>query len=252
VRPLVLASTSPRRRRLLRQLGVAFSVRAPKTDERPLPGESPRAHVRRLALEKARAVARALPAGCGARWVLGADTVIALDGGILGKPRGARDAARMLARLAGRSHEVLTGVALVPVGGGRARVAVVRSRVAMKPFDAGAVRRYVATGEPLDKAGAYAVQGRGRRLVASVSGSLTNVVGLPLERLAVLLVACGLSPAPSTLSAPGVTGLLRQGSPRGGAASPASPRLPAGAARLRAARRATPPVAPHGRGGRRG
>jgi len=195
VRPLVLASTSPRRRRLLRQLGVAFSVRAPEADERPLPGETPREHVRRLALEKARVVARALPPDCGARWVLGADTVIALDGGILGKPRGPRDAARMLARLAGRSHEVLTGVALVPLGRGRARAAVVRSRVTMKGLDGEAIRRYVATGEPLDKAGAYAVQGRGRRLVAAVSGSLTNVVGLPLERLAELLADCGL-PAP--------------------------------------------------------
>jgi septum formation protein len=97
----------------------------------------------------------------------------------------------MLARLAGRSHEVLTGVALVPPGGGRARTAVVRSLVTMKPLDAEAIRRYVETGEPLDKAGAYAVQGRGRRLVSRVSGSLTNVVGLPLERLAPLLAACG-------------------------------------------------------------
>lgn len=195
-RPLVLASTSPRRRRLLRRLGVAFCVRAPEADERPLPGESPSAHVRRLALAKARAVAGALPPGCGARWVLGADTVIALDGDILGKPRGPRDAVRMLERLAGRSHEVLTGIALVPLGAGRPRTAVERSRVAMKPFDAVAVRRYVATGEPLDKAGAYAVQGRGRRLVASVSGSLTNVVGLPLERLARLLAQAGVRPAP--------------------------------------------------------
>jgi septum formation protein len=168
-------------------------VRAPGADERPLPGETAAAHVRRLALAKAREIARTLPPEGGARWVLGADTVIALDGEILGKPRGPRDAGRMLARLAGRSHEVLTGVALVPVGGGRARAAVVRSRVEMKPFDAAAVRRYVATGEPLDKAGAYAVQGRGRQFVSRVSGSLTNVVGLPLERLEVLLAQCGIA-----------------------------------------------------------
>ena len=191
MKSLVLASTSPRRRRLLRELGIPFSVRAPEADERALPGEEPAAHVRRLALSKARAVARVLPPACGARWVLGADTVIALEGAILGKPRGPRDAGRMLARLAGRSHEVLTGVALVPPGGGRARTAVVRSRVTMKPLDAEVIRRYVGTGEPLDKAGAYAVQGRGRRLVSRVSGSLTNVVGLPLERLAPLLAACG-------------------------------------------------------------
>jgi septum formation protein len=201
VKPLVLASSSPRRRRLLRRLGVSFSVRAPEADERPLPGEAPAAHVRRLALEKARAVARSLAPGSGARWVLGADTVIALDGAILGKPRGPGDAQRMLGRLAGRSHDVLTGVALVPVGGGRARGAVVRSVVTMRPRDREAIRRYVATGEPLDKAGAYGVQGRGRRFVSRVSGSLSNVVGLPLERLAGLLRRCGIVPAPTSRGA---------------------------------------------------
>jgi septum formation protein len=191
MKPLVLASSSPRRRRLLRQLGVSFSVREPAVDERPLPGELPGPHVRRLALAKARAVARDLEAGSGARWVLGADTVVVLDGRILGKPRDDKDAAKMLARLSGRTHEVLTGVALVPTAGGRARSAVVRSRVKMKPFDETVIRSYVAGGEPLDKAGAYAVQGRGRHLVARVSGSLTNVIGLPLERLGRLLAAAG-------------------------------------------------------------
>ena len=192
VKPVVLASSSPRRRRLLRELGVEFSVRVPDVDERPLPGELPGPHVRRLALAKARAVIRGLAPGCGAHWVVGADTVVVLDGRILGKPRDARDAQRMLARLSGRTHEVLTGVALVPAAGGRARTAVVRSRVEMKPFDAVTIRRYVAGGEPLDKAGAYAVQGHGRRLVARVRGSLTNVVGLPVERLGRLFTAAGV------------------------------------------------------------
>lgn len=192
MKPIVLASSSPRRRRLLRQLGVGFSVRLPNVDERPFPGELPGPHVRRLALAKARAVALNFVPGCGAQWVIGADTVVVLDGCILGKPRGASDAVRMLARLSGRTHEVLTGVALVPATGGRARTSVVRSRVEMKPFDEAAIRRYVAGGEPLDKAGAYAVQGRGRHLVARVSGSLTNVVGLPLERLRRLLTTVGL------------------------------------------------------------
>ena len=192
MRPIVLASSSPRRRRLLRELGVGFSVRVPDVDERPLPGELPGPHVRRLALAKARAVARQLASGCGALWVIGADTVVVLDGSILGKPRDARDAQGMLARLSGRTHEVLTGVALVPAAGGRARTAVVRSRVEMKPFDEATIRRYVAGGEPLDKAGAYAVQGRGRHLVARVCGSLTNVVGLPLERLGRLLATAGV------------------------------------------------------------
>jgi septum formation protein len=189
VRRLVLASSSPRRRRLLRDLGVPFSVLVPDVDERSLSGEIPEAHVRRLALAKARAVARALARGSKAQWVIGADTVVVLDGEILGKPLNPRHATRMLARLSGRTHEVLTGVALVPAAGGRARAAVVRSRVTMKPLDGATIRRYVAGGEPFDKAGAYAVQGRGRRLVSGVSGSLTNVVGLPLERLSRMVAA---------------------------------------------------------------
>ena len=196
MKPIVLASSSPRRRRLLRELGVAFSVRVPDVDERPLSGERPGPHVRRLALAKARAVARGLAPGCAAQWVVGADTVVALGGTILGKPRDAANAARMLSLLSGRTHDVFTGVALVPAVGGRARVAVVRSRVTMKPFDAATIRRYVAGGEPLDKAGAYAVQGRGRQLVASVGGSLTNVIGLPLERLGRLLASCGITTTP--------------------------------------------------------
>jgi len=198
VKPIVLASSSPRRRRLLRELGVAFSVRVPDVDERPLSGERPGPHVRRLALAKARAVARGLAPGCGAQWVVGADTVVVLDGRILGKPRDAADARGMLARLSGRTHEVLTGVALVPAAGGRARTAVVRSRVTMKPFDEATIRRYVAGGEPLDKAGSYAVQGRGRHLVARVAGSLTNVVGLPLERLGRLFATVGVSLTPGS------------------------------------------------------
>jgi len=193
MKPIVLASSSPRRRRLLREFGVGFSVRVPDVDERPRPGELPGPHVRRLALAKARAVARQLAPGCGAQWVIGADTVVVLDGMILGKPRDARDAEGMLARLSGRTHEVLTGVALVPAGGGPARTSVVRTRVELKPVDEATIRRYVTGGEPLDKAGAYAVQGRGRHLVARVSGSFTNVVGLPLERLGRLLALAGVS-----------------------------------------------------------
>lgn len=186
---LLLASSSPRRRALLRRLGLAFSVRSPAADETPLPGERPQAHVRRLALLKARAVARRFPAAI----VVGADTVVALDGEILGKPRDRGEAARMLSRLSGRTHEVFTGIALLVPGERRARSAVVRSRVTMKPFDAAAIRRYVACREPLDKAGAYAVQGRGWGLVERVEGSFTNVVGLPIERLRRMLAAAGLA-----------------------------------------------------------
>lgn len=198
MRSIVLASSSPRRRRLLRKLGLTFSVRVPDVDERALPGELPAAHVRRLAREKAGSVAAGLKPQSGVRWVVGADTVIVAAGKILGKPRDARDAARMLARLSGSTHEVLTGVALVPVGGGRARTLVARSRVTMKPISAGTIRAYVASKEPLDKAGAYALQGRGRHLVARVDGSHSNVVGLPLERLGRLLAAAGVTvPAPA-------------------------------------------------------
>jgi septum formation protein len=185
---LVLASSSPRRRALLRGLGLRFRSISPEVDERPLPGEAPAAHVRRLALAKARAARGELSEGL----VLGADTVVVLDGTILGKPRTPRAAERMLARLSGRTHEVLTGVAVLPAAGGRARTAVVRSRVTMKRLDAAAIRRYVAGGEPMDKAGAYAVQGRGRDLVERIAGSFSNVVGLPLERLASMLEAGGL------------------------------------------------------------
>jgi septum formation protein len=193
----------------LRDLGVAFTVLVPDVEEQALPGELPGAHVRRLALAKARAIARRLTVGCGARWVIGADTVVVLGGEILGKPRDARHAGRMLARLSGRTHDVLTGVALVPVAGGRARTAVVRSRVTMKPLDKATIRRYVAGGEPLDKAGAYAVQGWGRHLVAGVSGSLTNVVGLPLERLSRMLAS--LRRSPSTKRGGGAAGAARRG-----------------------------------------
>lgn len=186
--PLVLASSSPRRRTLLRRLGAPFSVAVPDVDERALPGETPRAHVRRLAAAKARAVARHLRTGV----VIGSDTVVAVDGEILGKPKGPRDAERMLARLAGRTHEVWSGVAVVRAGGGRPRTTVVRTRVTMKPLDRATIRRYVETGEPLDKAGGYAIQGRARRFVERVDGDLTNVVGLPLEALARLLAAWGV------------------------------------------------------------
>lgn len=196
--PLVLASSSPRRRTLLRRLGLPFSTAVPDVDERALPGESPRAHVRRLAAAKARAVARTLRAGV----VIGSDTVVAVDGEILGKPKGPRDAERMLARLAGRTHEVWSGVAVVRAGGGRPRTKVVRTRVTMKPLDRGTIRRYVETGEPLDKAGAYAIQGRARRFVTSVEGDLTNVVGLPLKALTQLLSSFGIATAiPSEQSA---------------------------------------------------
>jgi septum formation protein len=189
---LILASASPRRRELLAGAGLAFEVVPANVDETMRPGETPEEHVERLAREKAGAVAgRLAPAPM--RLVLGSDTVVVLDGEVLGKPRDAAHAEALLARLAGRTHRVLTGVAVAASGGPALRSRVVESRVRMRTASTAEIRAYVATGEPLDKAGAYALQGEGRRFVASVEGSETNVIGLPLEETLALLRAAGLA-----------------------------------------------------------
>lgn len=158
-------------------LGLAFTVRAADVDETPRPGEPPRDYVLRLAVEKA--AARAEPG----ELVLAADTVVVLDGDLLGKPCDEADARAMLARLAGREHAVYTGVALFePDGGGAGRraAAAATSRVRIAPLTEEEIRWYAATGEPLDKAGSYAVQGVGAMFVEEIFGNYTNVVGLPL------------------------------------------------------------------------
>jgi nucleoside triphosphate pyrophosphatase len=189
VRKLVLASTSPRRRALLAEAGFAFSVDAPDVDESPRTGEAPEALARRLALAKARAVAdRADAEAC----VLGADTIVVVDGEVLGKPRDEAEAVEMLLRIAGRTHRVLTGFALVVRALGREEAAVEESRVRMHAVDRAAAERYAASGEPLDKAGAYAAQGDGGRFVAEIAGSRANVIGLPLEAVAPRLAALGV------------------------------------------------------------
>ena len=181
---LVLASGSPRRHALLASAGVRFSAEAPDIDESPLDGEEPAAYVERLAVEKAAAVTIA-PHDV----VLAADTTVAVDRQILGKPVDARDARRMLLALSGRAHDVHTGVAVVVDG--RTRTAVATTRVTMAAYDDEDIDWYVGTGEPLDKAGAYAMQGAGSLLVRSISGSASNVVGLPLAVVADLLAAAG-------------------------------------------------------------
>lgn len=183
---LVLASSSPRRRQLLELLGVSFEVRPAVVDEQVATGESPKEFARRAALEKARAVADSGET----RPILAADTVVEIDGASLGKPSSVADAARMLHRLSGREHHVHTGIALVAGGSceGRVDTAVVR----LRRLDARTVDWYVATGEPMDKAGAYAIQERGGLLVESVIGSPHTVVGLPLHLLPDLFAACGL------------------------------------------------------------
>jgi len=190
--PLVLASASPRRRELLARAGVRFEVTPSNVPEQAHPGEAPAQLARRLASEKALAVARQLgPAP--SRWVLGADTIVVIDGEVLGKPDDAEHAVALLRRLVGRCHRVLTAVALVASDTLAERHVVVESAVTMRAADEHELRAYVATGESLDKAGAYAAQGSGRILIAKIEGSETNVIGLPLEETLALLRAAGVA-----------------------------------------------------------
>lgn len=175
-RVLVLASASPRRADLLRQIGLAFTVAEPKVDETPPARAPPREAALAIARRKALAVER----GDSGAWVLAADTLGVLDATLLGKPRDAEDAVRMLLSLAGREHRVVTGV-VVLAPGGYAFEDAAETTVAFEPFDEARARAYVATGEPLGKAGAYAIQGLGGALVRDVRGSASNVVGLPLH-----------------------------------------------------------------------
>ena len=190
---IILASVSPRRAALLEQVGVPFRTLPSslgEDGETQLAGEGAEACARRLALAKARDVARPLSHGL----VIGADTVVTCDGRLLGKPRDADEAQAFLLSLAGRTHRVITGVAVVEAATGRAEVDAAVTEVTMRPFDAAEAAQYVATGEPMDKAGAYGIQGRGALLVARVSGDYFNVVGLPLVLLAGLLRRFGVDP----------------------------------------------------------
>jgi septum formation protein len=171
---LILASASPRRAQLLRAAGIAFDVVAADVDETALPGEAPEMHVRRLAEVKANAVAARYPDAT----ILGADTVVVIDDRILGKPRDFDTAAGMLRALSGRSHEVLTGVSVVTAG--RKAVEVARTRVRFSCLTDPQIRWYIGTGEAVDKAGAYAIQGLASRFVERIDGSYCNVVGLPV------------------------------------------------------------------------
>lgn len=178
---LVLASSSPRRKDLLARLGVPFTIAPSAVEEKSLNGESPEDQVRRLALAKAQEVSGRR----GDSWVLGADTIVVIDNCILGKPRDPEEAMSMLARLAGKAHEVYTGYALVTERfPDKRRVRWVRSIVRIRDLCEEEIEGYVNTGEPMDKAGAYAVQGIGSGIVESISGSYTNVVGLPLCEVA--------------------------------------------------------------------
>jgi septum formation protein len=194
---LILASASPRRQELLARLGLLFEVR-PSGIEEPLPADIPApALATALARAKAADVADRLRGGAEAPAVIvGADTLVVLDGRPLGKPASRHDARRMLRALRGRTHEVVTAVVVREAdAAGRELTETVVSRVVMRAYTDEEIDAYVATGEPDDKAGAYAVQGAGGRLVRRVEGCYTNVVGLPLTTTARLLQAFGLAPA---------------------------------------------------------
>jgi len=185
---LVLASASPRRRELLTQAGFTFEVHPAHIPEDPLPGENPIAYVTRLAREKAENVFAQLSTGpetAASLVVLGADTTVTLDDHILGKPEDAADAARMLRLLSGRTHRVITGVAIVTAG--RTEVAAEVTGVRFLNLADEEIAAYIATGEPMDKAGAYGIQGLAARWIPRIEGCYFNVVGLPLALVSTLL-----------------------------------------------------------------
>jgi septum formation protein len=182
---LILASASPRRMDLLREAGYLFDVEPAHVDESELPSERPREYVLRVAAMKARAIAARHPGDL----VLAADTTVVVDGEMLAKPADDADARRMLGLLSGRTHDVLTGVVLVRAG--LESSAVVDTRVRFRPLTAADIDWYVASGEPRDKAGAYAVQGLASRFVEEIQGSYTNVVGLPVAAVYRLLKNLG-------------------------------------------------------------
>ncbi|PLY13066.1 MAG: septum formation protein Maf [Sedimenticola sp.] len=187
---LFLASQSPRRRELLQQIGVHHEVIPVDVDETPRPDEAPAEYVIRLALEKARA-GRALTLEQAETPVLGADTAVVIDNEILGKPRDQAEALEMLGRLSGRSHKVLTGIALI---GAHTSTRLSVSKVTFRPISADQALAYWRSGEPADKAGGYGIQGLGAIFVSRLEGSFSGVMGLPLFETAELLRETGLDP----------------------------------------------------------
>ncbi|MFX4261599.1 Maf family protein [Pelotomaculum propionicicum] len=187
MKKLILASSSPRRAELLKQIGLNFEIRVGCVDEPLLPGLSPPELVECLAERKAAAVARDLNDGI----VIAADTVVVWQGQVLGKPLNGEEAFDMLSRLQGSAHEVLTGVALIDARSGKVLVEHEKTRVFFRAMEDEEIGRYVASGEPLDKAGSYGVQGLAAIFIKRLEGCYTNVVGLPLARLAQMLKVFG-------------------------------------------------------------
>ena len=185
---LILASASPRRGAILEAAGIRFQRRPTEIDESPLPGESPEACVVRLAEEKARHAARKVTDPV---IVVGADTLVVVDGEALAKPVDEQDARRMLRLLSGRAHRVITGIAVLRLPDGAMRCAAETTTVTFAPLTDREIDDYIATGEPMDKAGAYGIQERAGRFITRIEGCYFNVVGLPLARLYVLLRELG-------------------------------------------------------------
>lgn len=190
---LILASTSPRRRELLASLQLPFEVVPSHADESVQRGLSPEKIVETLALRKAGAVAQTVREQYDNALIIGSDTIVVLDGEILGKPVDEADAVRMITALQGRTHRVFTGVACIHTGTGEQNIGYRETSVTMKPLDAKTIAAYVKTGEPADKAGAYAIQGFGATLIEGIQGCYFNVVGLPLSLLSDMLSGFGIS-----------------------------------------------------------
>lgn len=185
---IILASTSPRRRELLALLGITFEIIPPAAEEIPSPGLSPREQAKQFALDKALSIARRHPDDL----VLGSDTVIEIDGTLVGKPRDLHDADTMLRQLRGRSHQVHTGIALIHEIAYVTVVQVETASVRMTPFTDQELRRYLETEESLGKAGAYSIQGEAARFIKNIEGDYPTIVGLPLRQTADLLVQQGV------------------------------------------------------------
>jgi septum formation protein len=188
-RTIVLASSSPRRQELVRNLGLNALVIPSQVDEEADPGLAPWQIVEELALRKADSVAQKHEDAI----VIGSDTIVVLDGDILGKPRDEADALDMLRRLQGRTHEVFSGIACVDARAKLRAVRHARTIVRMKPLSDEQIRRYIATGEPMDKAGSYAIQGIGATIVTGIEGDYFNVVGMPLHLLSEMLSQFGVN-----------------------------------------------------------
>lgn len=193
---VILASSSPRRQELIRSLSLPYRIEVSDVDETTAPGQTPEQIVEELSERKARAIYeryKSQPLEGGDGVIVGSDTIVVLDGEVLGKPRDEEDAFRMLKRLQGRQHEVFSGVACIGLADGRTSVSHERTVVRMKQLSDERIRRYIATREPMDKAGSYAIQGIGATIVERIEGDYFNVVGLPMSLLSDMLAEFSLA-----------------------------------------------------------